>query len=523
MGIGRALLVAGGAAVAVQQGAAGGEVAKRVARPSLCGEDSQQFSGRLPAGTADYFYFLAESRSATASSDPLVLWMTGGPGCSSILAALEENGPCKVGARRDDGWEMLRRQYSWNDVANVMWVDQPGGVGFSERPGAAGLTHDEDEVAQNMYGFLQSFFQEFPQYVSVPFFIFGESYAGHYIPAVAARVLHGIQREGFGIRFEGVGIGNGLVSPRLQFASKPVMAYDGGGRGGSLQDHGFVNVSTFEGMEKGLPRCEALAKKCTDEKPHNKQLPCLNAYMACSVAELMPVKWANVNPYDIRRPCEVQPMCYNESLTTEFLNDPKVQQALGIEQFRPWEPCNMTVNIPFVTSGDFFKDLRPQVIELLAAGVGVLVYNGDDDFMCDWVGSKWWMENLDWPHRQEWSQTPDETLLVDGETHGRVRSASNFTFVQIYKAGHLVPMDQPKTSMEMVRQFIRPDSSWRQGARLASAESLVGLAAVATSPLLAAVSLLGLLPFALAAFVGLRAARGRFNAEEEERTYYVMS
>merc|ERR1719330_422469 len=116
------------------------------ARPALCGEDSPEHSGRLPAGTDSYFYYFVESRSPTRLTDPLGLWMTGGPGCSSMLAALEENGPCKVIGRRGNVWEMARRQFSWVDTANVVWVDQPGGVGFSDRPGISGLLHDEDEV-----------------------------------------------------------------------------------------------------------------------------------------------------------------------------------------------------------------------------------------------------------------------------------------------------------------------------------------------------------------------------------------
>jgi len=502
-----------------QRFAVADDVIREVAEPALCGEgEARQYSGRLPAGTDDYFYFLTESRSVTPSADPLVLWMTGGPGCSSILAALTENGPCQVGGRRDGKWEMLRRQYSWVDVANVVWVDQPGGVGFSSRPAAAGLTHNENEVAENMYGFLESFYSKFPQYASVPFFIFGESYGGHYVPAVASRVLHGIQHQGFGARLEGVGIGNGLVSPAEQFPSKPVMAYNGGGKTGSLHS-GFVNVTEFKDMEAALPKCEALMHKCQQAEKH-QMWPCLSAYMFCSMTELAPVKWSHLNPYDLRRPCEVEPMCYNESLTTEYLNDPKVQKALGFEQFRPWAACNQTVNIPFVTSGDFFRDLRPQVIELLAAGVGVLVYNGDDDFMCDWVGSKWWMENLHWPHGKEWAHTPDEQLLMDGQDHGRVRSAANFTFVQIYKAGHMVPMDQPKVSVEMVRQFIRPGSPWRSGTTALAATHLSSTAPHASAQV-ATVALAALLMMMVAFAWRTMSARRRVNLDDEKaQTYY---
>lgn len=436
-----------------------------------------------------------------------------------MLALLEENGPCKVVGRKGEAWEMARREYSWVDAANVLWVDQPGGVGFSDRPPVPGLARDEHDVAESMLGFMQSFFAKFPRYASQPFFIFGESYAGHYVPAVAARILHA-QQAGFQVHLEGVGIGNGLVSPGVQFASKPVMAVDGGGASGSLQGKGFVSIAEFGHMEEALPKCEAMIHECQTAIPRRDQTVCLSAYMFCTTALMAPVSWAGVNPYDLRIPCIDKPMCYNETLATEFMNDPKVQKALGFAQPRPWEPCNMTVNMQFVASGDFFRDLRPQVVELLAAGVGVLVYNGDDDFMVDWVGSKLWMENLEWPHSKEWSSALDGDFLpkADGGARGKVRSAAGLTFVQVYESGHMVPMDQPSVALEMLRTFVAPGSPWRRF--VGEAAPLDG-AAIAPGQLSSSLAMFGI---AVVAASGLLAVRGLHHRQgAEERPYYVMA
>ena len=109
---------------------------------------------QLSAGYLDvavgvkYFFWMFESRSKP-STDPLVLWLTGGPGCSSQLALLAENGPCNM-AKNGTGTE--KNPYSWTSNANVIWVDQPAAAGFST---GLPLVHDEDGVASNMYNFMQ--------------------------------------------------------------------------------------------------------------------------------------------------------------------------------------------------------------------------------------------------------------------------------------------------------------------------------------------------------------------------------
>ena len=109
---------------------------------------------QLSAGYLDvavgvkYFFWMFESRSKP-STDPLVLWLTGGPGCSSQLALLAENGSCNM-AKNGTGTE--KNPYSWTSNANVIWVDQPAATGFST---GLPLVHDEDGVASNMYNFMQ--------------------------------------------------------------------------------------------------------------------------------------------------------------------------------------------------------------------------------------------------------------------------------------------------------------------------------------------------------------------------------
>ena len=108
--------------------------------------------------------------------------MTGGPGCSSEVALFGENGPCSV---NDAGDGTLPNAFSWNSRANLLYVDQPTGTGFSY---GRDKDHDEAGVAADMYDFLQQFYAAHPSLLANELFIVGESYAGHYVPAVSHAV-----------------------------------------------------------------------------------------------------------------------------------------------------------------------------------------------------------------------------------------------------------------------------------------------------------------------------------------------
>lgn len=117
-----------------------------------------------------------------------VIWLTGGPGCSSQLALLSENGPCSVNA---EGTDTVWNEYGWNSHANIMWIDQPAGVGFSYGD-KRDYAHGEEDVGEDMYWFLQAFFEAHPEYLSRPFYVFGESYGGHYVRAPGLALCGGV-------------------------------------------------------------------------------------------------------------------------------------------------------------------------------------------------------------------------------------------------------------------------------------------------------------------------------------------
>ena len=146
--------------------------------------------------------------------------MTGGPGCSSEVALFGENGPCTV---NKNGTATMPNKYSWNSRANLLYIDQPAGTGFSY---GLGLDHDEAQVSADMYDFLQQFFKAHPSYRKNDFYTFGESYAGHYVPAVTHQIWQNNKKAAPGtvhINLKGTSVGNGLTDPLIQYAYYPEM------------------------------------------------------------------------------------------------------------------------------------------------------------------------------------------------------------------------------------------------------------------------------------------------------------
>ncbi|KDO33082.1 hypothetical protein SPRG_01896 [Saprolegnia parasitica CBS 223.65] len=407
---------------------------------SFC-DSTKQLSGYFKidgSKSKNYFYWFFESRDAP-KDDPVIIWLTGGPGCSSMLALLGENGPCSV----NDDLSLKRNPYSWNAKANIMWIDQPAGVGFSYGDKSEYDT-DETMVGNDMYHFLQAFFAAHPEYASNAFYVFGESYAGHYVPAVAHRIYSG-NKEGSSpkINLKGIGIGNGLTSPEVQYQYYPEMAYH------NTYGVKAVPEAVYKTMKAAVPKCTQLIELCQKTK-----VACLVAQVFCNAALVSPYQLSGLNVYDIREKCAHFPMCYDFGAIEKFLNLPSTRQALHVsEKSAKWASCNMEVHAGF--SYDWMRNFDQLVTPMVEDHIDVLVYAGDADFIVNWMGCKAWTVALDWKYKTQFAGQEDVDWVVDGQKAGKVRSVQGLTFLQVFNAGHMVPMNQPANSLAMLDEFIK--------------------------------------------------------------------
>lgn len=330
-----------------------------------------------------------------------------------------------------------------------MWVDQPAGVGFSTGLG----THNEQGVGDNMYVFLQGFFKQFPQYQASKFFIFGESYAGHYVPAIAHRIYEGNKAgEGLKIPMAGIAIGNGLTNPEVQYQYYAEMGHTGGEAEGGHAPAGVIGNKTYSAMKAATPACIKAIQACNADVVIINKTACYAAFEACNLVSQIPYEATGKNPYDMRIPCEHGRLCYDFDMITKFLNGKDVQNQLGVSG--KWGSCNMAVNLLFEAGGDWMVNYHTKIPDLLHEGIEVLIYAGDEDYICNWLGNKAWTKALDWDGADAFNKAEDREWQVDGTTVARHRSSGHFHFMQVYEAGHMVPMDKPAESLAMVNAFI---------------------------------------------------------------------
>ncbi|KAE9617522.1 putative carboxypeptidase C [Lupinus albus] len=420
-------------------------VEKRLRFPNLVGsdpdsgvtvEDLGHHAGYYPiqhSYAARMFYFFFESRKQK-EDHPVVIWLTGGPGCSSELALFYENGPFKV----TDNLSLVWNEYGWDKESNLLYVDQPTGTGFSYSTDSRDIRHDEEGVSNDLYDFLQAFFAEHPQYAKNDFFITGESYAGHYIPAFAARIHRGNKaNEGIHVNLKGFAIGNGLTDPAIQYKAYADYALE----------MGIIKKGTHDRLNILLvPACESAIKLCGTVG----KAACAPALVLCNAIfnDIM-LHAGDTNYYDIRKKCEGS-LCYDFSNMEKFLNQKSVRESLGVGKIH-FVSCSTEVHMALLL--DWMRNLEVGIPALLEDGINLLVYAGEYDLICNWLGNSRWVHAMEWSGRKEFGASPEVPFVVNGSEAGLLKNYGPLSFLKVHDAGHMVPMDQPKAALEMLKKW----------------------------------------------------------------------
>ncbi|EPS39683.1 hypothetical protein H072_6537 [Dactylellina haptotyla CBS 200.50] len=406
------------------------------------GRGVKQYSGYLDDNEEDnhLFYWFFESHS-NPSKDPILLWLNGGPGYSSIAAVVQGAGPTVF-----KNGKLQENPFSWNNHASILFLDQPVNVGFSY-----GSTQTDTTVAagRDVHALLRLFFKKFPQYSELPFHIFGISYGGHWVPELSHEIL---SHPGNNINLQGMIIANGLTDPLTQFGSMPAMAC---GRGGH---EAIFDQETCEDLTENIvPQCQDMIGECY--KTGEREI-CSDAGNFCEKDILFgPAKRAHVRVYDIRTqqkrlgPRE-NGYGHGGDPAEDFLRSPDIMEAIGAEGHNFNGATNRRVLNMFHASGDIATPVQRYVPEVLRH-IPALVYAGDKDYICNWLGVKAWTERLDWYGKRDYNKADMQSYMVGGREAGQVKSANGLTFARIYEAGHSADMDQPQPVLQLINNFMR--------------------------------------------------------------------
>ncbi|CAK94915.1 unnamed protein product (macronuclear) [Paramecium tetraurelia] len=417
------------------------------------------YSGYIPIGTGQrqLHYVFLESQG-DPSTDPVVLWLNGGPGCSSLLGLNEEIGPFVMA---DEDREFKKNPYSWNTVANLLFLESPAGVGFSVNKDTF-YVYNDTNTGEDNYQAILSWFSAFKQFQGRAFYIAGESYAGMYIPYTSKAILEGNKVSSLRISLRGIMIGNGLLvsDPKKRFYA--------------LQEYflrrNFMPPTTTNTIRK-ICQVAPESIKCLLAQSHFEEV-CLgsniniyNVYGYCkedSTPDFLKSKhqtqkkvkypyvpWFEGNRVENKGKDNGAP-CTDFGPITEYYNRQDVQKALHIQD-QPvlWNACNLQINenyhISEAGSYQILAQLRDEY------GQQILIYSGDLDAIVSVVDTE--QAILMVPGIREttpWRPWGNKDL----DLAGWVTYYDKLTFAVVRGAGHMVPQDQRQNGFELFQSFI---------------------------------------------------------------------
>ncbi|KAF4578412.1 hypothetical protein EYR36_000219 [Pleurotus pulmonarius] len=435
----------------------------RVTEPKLCDPSVQQHSGYLDIADGKHlFFWFFEARNSPKTA-PLILWLNGGPGGSSTTGLLFELGPCSIA---DSGRNTTHNPNSWNTNANIIFLDQPVNVGFSYTDDGSTI-NNSPAAGKDVYAFIELFLHQFPEYASLPFHLAAESYGGTYAPNIAsviheqnkqlshARAAAGVRR----INLVSVILANGLTDPYTQMGSVADYLCNG-----PYPVYGDPNGPECQSLRSKIPMCRRLIKSCYQ---FNSRFTCVPAQMYCESQLFSPLMKLGVNPYDVRVKCDRSQdgqLCYKELEWIEtYMNKAAIKVELGVNPSIRYQTFNMAVNLAFTRQGDGMHNSALLLTDLVNDGIRLLVYAGNADAMCNFIGNERWVELLDSKFNSEFAATRPVPWISKstGKQVGEVRSAGgsgftagNVTFATVFEAGHMVPHDQAEAALDLVTRWM---------------------------------------------------------------------
>ncbi|KXS20120.1 alpha/beta-hydrolase, partial [Gonapodya prolifera JEL478] len=403
-----------------------------------------QWAGHINVdnATESNIFFWLVSNQFNQQRQKLIIWLNGGPGCSSMDGVFMETGPYRLSA--SNGTVSVRiNTNSWYQYANVLFVDQPVGTGFSyTRDGYATSIFE----ARSMFiRFLDRWLTAFPQFRKSEVYLAGESYAGVYIPYFARAMLDWGKVRRFHCKT--TTIGNGWMDPIRQYDSYLDFALQNQLVSGTFLDTMRADTEKCrQEYSKGIERlkldvCEDILEQVLAES-RSKDGLCLNVY---------DIRFKDDTPSGGCGLYSWPPgvlMCPSYF----FLNQqPSVVTAIHATGKRtPWVECDSSVfnALSRDTTPPSYK-LLPELLEKLK----VLVFVGDKDLICNNLGVEYMVGNLTWNGAKGFANAPLEWLL-NGYVVGLNQTERNLTYVRIFGGSHMPAVESPGQVFEMMNRFM---------------------------------------------------------------------
>jgi len=412
-----------------------------------------QFSGYLNLqGTQKFIHYWLVEAEASPETAPLVFWTNGGPGCSGLIGFMTEQGPF----RPDANGNIQPNPYAWNKIANMVFLEQPVGVGFSYSNNNNDYKIGDEQAAADNLATIIAFFNKYPHFNQTSLFITSESYGGHYMPTWADAIMKYNDAQQYSqnkINFKGFAVGNpytdyysGVGAQMETYWGKQLLPKP-------LWDNYINNGCTDPIQQLNNSICTFLLldfnKKIGNLNPYALDYPvCLTSQQR----RIQQFLFDYENDYTEYEPCE-------DNYASNYLNKIDVKKSIHVKNDVQWEECSRTTKYnladKMLPMEHYYKTILNSKTH---PDLRILVYSGDDDGVCGTIGTQRWIYDLGFSVSSLW-----DTWYVDGQTAGYITKFNTppkgskdtrFSFMTVHFAGHEVPTYKPKEALQLFQMYL---------------------------------------------------------------------
>jgi len=366
------------------------------------------------------FFWLFKSRDKSPYA-PLVIFLNGGPGSSGEEVVLMENGPFRI----NNDLTLRKNLDSYINTADVMYLDQPIGTGYSVCNDTSRIPKNQAQAATDLAYFFNEFYEKYANYKGRRTFFTGQSFAGHYIPGLVPTLIKTVPH----MNVKGVSVGNGAISiaayAKNNIWPKFALARD------IIGNIGYV----IGGIQNWL--CGKLI---------NMGMINIFSALICSSAMNIPINGRN--RYDYTTTCKYEPDCYDFRNVSAFLKQTSIEKILRTEGMK-WEYTNLDVNNAMLY--DNFDDYSSGFTDLLSRNISVTLYYGEKDYICNYEGGLAWLNDLNWQFTKP-LVAQKESMIESGIGH--MKGFYLFNYIRLKDAGHFVTMDKPEYGPFLIEALV---------------------------------------------------------------------
>lgn len=386
----------------------------------------KSYSGYLTislAYSSNFFFWFFESENNPKTA-PILLWLHGGPGLSSLMALFEENGPYRI---NENGNATLAK-ISWTKNFNVLYIDNPVGAGYSYTDYSGGYSESVEECVTRLYKILVQFFQLFYEYKKNPFYLTGQSYAGKYVPKLAS-VIHKENKyedNAIKINLKGLFIGCGYIDPvnQLHYSN-------------FLHEFGIFDQSG----------ADAILDHETDGKKHIKNNNYYRASYHYAYIGFKLYGSGYKKPFvDVANP-DYDLSSYDRVEAFIQRNDIRKAIHVGSKEF------NGQIKVVWNFKKDFYNSSSSTLSEMLKH-YKVLLYSGQFDMIIPPTQTQKVIQNLSWSEKEKFINAKRTVWKVNGEPAGYKKSYDNLTHVFVREANHIIIRCQQKWLFDLITTFV---------------------------------------------------------------------